>query len=80
MDEAIENAKEAIALWIETVLDAGQSMPKPGSVAACQKKRAFKSWVWASLEIDPALLSDVSLGGTVRLVERLLINAMRQTA
>jgi predicted RNase H-like HicB family nuclease len=58
LDEAIENAKEAIELWIETALDAGQSVPAPSSVAVLQKQAAYKGWVWAIVEIDPALLSD----------------------
>jgi len=58
IDEAIENAKEAIELWIETALDAGEDVPRPSSIAAFQKKREFKGWVWAIAEIDPALLSD----------------------
>ena len=37
IDEAIENAKEAIELWIEAALDAGESVPKPSSVAAFQE-------------------------------------------
>ncbi len=58
VDEAIENAKEAIELWIETALDAGQNVPKPSSVTSLQKKREFKGWIWAIADIDPALLSD----------------------
>ncbi len=58
IDEAIDNAKEAIELWIETALDAGQDVPKPSLVSELQKKREFKGWVWAIVEIDPALLSD----------------------
>lgn len=58
IDEAIENAKEAIELWIDTALDAGQDVPGPSTVAMLQKKREFKGWVWAIVEIDPALLSD----------------------
>ncbi len=37
IDEAIENAKEAIELWITTALDTGDDVPKPSSVAAFQK-------------------------------------------
>ncbi len=58
IDEAIDNAKEAIELWIEAALDAGQDVPKPSAISALQKKREFKGWVWAIVEIDPALLSD----------------------
>ena len=58
IDEAIDNAKEAIELWIETALDLGQAIPAPSAITELQKKREFKGWVWAVASIDPALLSD----------------------
>ena len=58
IDEAIENAKEAIELWIESALDAGEDVPKPSSITTLQKKKEFKGYIWAIAEIDPALLSD----------------------
>ena len=58
MDEALENAKEAIELWIETALEGGQVIPKPSPIEKHQKNSEFKNWIWAVVEIDPALLSD----------------------
>ncbi len=58
IDEAIENAKAAIELWIESALDAGQDIPKPSPITELQKKKEFKGYIWAIAEIDPALLSD----------------------
>ncbi len=58
IDEAIENAKEAIELWIEVALERGMEIPKPGLIADLQRKKEFKGWIWAVAEIDPALLSD----------------------
>lgn len=58
IDEAIENAKEAIELWIEAALDAGEDIPKPSSITNLQKKKEFKGYIWAIAEINPALLSD----------------------
>ncbi len=72
IDEAIENAKEAIELWIETALDAGQSVPKPSKIADLQKKPEFKDWVWAIAEIDPALLSDEIERVNITLPKRIL--------
>ena len=43
IDEAIENAKEAIELWIETTLDAGEDVPRPSSIAAFQKNVNLKA-------------------------------------
>lgn len=58
VDEAIDQSKEAIALWIETALDKGEAVPQPSNVADLQKRREFKGWIWAIVEIDPALLSE----------------------
>ena len=58
IDEAIENTKQAIELWIEAALDAGEDIPKPSPITNLQKKREFKGYIWAIAEIDPALLSD----------------------
>lgn len=58
IDEAIENAKEAIELWIEVALEKGMEVPKPSLITDLQKKKEFKGWIWAVAEIDPALLSD----------------------
>ena len=46
IDEVIENAKEAIELWIETALDVGDDVPKLRSIVTFQKC-VFKGWVWA---------------------------------
>ena len=58
IDEAIENAKAAIELWIEAALDTGEDIPKPSPITNLQKKKEFKGYIWAIAEIDPALLSD----------------------
>ncbi len=58
IDEAIENAKEAIRLWIEVALEKGMEVPKPSLSTDLKKKKEFKGWIWAVAEIDPALLSD----------------------
>ncbi len=58
IDEAIENAKEAIVLWIEVALEKEMKVPKPSLITDLQKKKEFKGWIWAVAEIDPALLSD----------------------
>ena len=39
IDEAIENAKEAIELWIEVALDQGMEIPRPSRITDLQKKK-----------------------------------------
>jgi len=58
IDEAIENTKEAIELWIEVVLDKEMEIPRPSMITDLQKKKEYKGWIWAVAEVDPALLSD----------------------
>lgn len=72
IDQAIELAKEAIELWIETALDRNETIPYPSNVADLQKKREFKGWVWAIVEIDPALLSNAIERINITLPKRIL--------
>lgn len=58
VDEAIENANEAIELWIEFAFDTGKKIPKPSLITDLQKKKEFKGYIWAIAELNPALLSD----------------------
>jgi len=58
LDEAIDNASEAIELWLETVIDDGGSVPAPRSIAEHQKNPEFSGWVWALVNVDLAQLSD----------------------
>jgi predicted RNase H-like HicB family nuclease len=58
IDEAIENAKEAIELWIEVALDQEIEIPRPSMITDLQNKKEYKGWIWAVAEVDPALLSD----------------------
>ena len=72
IDEAIEKAKEAIELWIESALDTGQDIPKPSSITILQKKKEFRGYIWAIAEIDPALLSDEIERVNISLPKRVL--------
>ena len=58
LDEAVDNAREAIELWLETVIDDGEAVPAPRPLAEHQKTKEFKSWVWAVVAVDLARLSD----------------------
>ena len=58
IDESIENAKEAIELWIEVALDQEMEIPRPSMITDLQKKKEYRGWIWAVAEVDPALLSD----------------------
>ncbi len=72
IDEAIENAEQAIELWIETALDMGQNIPTPSSISDLQKNSDYKDWVWAVASIDPAVLSDEIERVNISLPKRVL--------
>lgn len=72
LDQALSNAAEAIALWIETVLDDGGSVPPPGRLETHRANPEFAGWIWALAEIDPALLSDKAERVNITLPARLL--------
>ena len=58
LDEAIDNAAEAIELWLETVIDDGGSVPAPRPIAERQKDPEYSGCVWALVNVDLAQLSD----------------------
>jgi len=58
VDEAIENAKGAISLWIESALEAGESIPAPSSIEVLRQNPEFAGWIWAIAEVDPDMLDD----------------------
>lgn len=72
LDEAIENSKEAIALWIETVLDDGGTVPQPKPVAEHAKDAAYAGWIWAVVEVDGSLLDDTAERVNISMPRRIL--------
>jgi predicted RNase H-like HicB family nuclease len=72
LDEAIDGAKEAIELWLETVIDDGGSVPEPRSIAEHQANPAFAGWVWAVVAVDLAELSDKAERVNITLPSRVL--------
>lgn len=73
VDQAIENAKEAIELWIETALDTGEPVPQASSITELQAGHPeFASWIWAIVEIDPAVMDDTIERVNITLPRRIL--------
>lgn len=58
LDEAIENAREAIELHIDGLLDDGEAVPIAQPVGEHQARAEFSGWIWAVVEFDPAMLDD----------------------
>jgi len=72
LDEAIDNAKEAIELWLETVIDDGGVVSEPRLIADHQANPEFAGWIWAVVSVDLAQLSDKAERINITLPARVL--------
>jgi len=52
LDEALENAREAIAAWMEEAIAKGEPVPRPSSIDMLAKSGQFDGWIWAEVEVD----------------------------
>ncbi|PIQ50827.1 MAG: hypothetical protein COW02_18020 [Comamonadaceae bacterium CG12_big_fil_rev_8_21_14_0_65_59_15] len=51
LDEAIQNAHEAIDLHCETLIEDGQDIPIGKTIAQHQSDPEFAGWVWAVVDV-----------------------------
>ena len=51
LDEAFDNAKEAIELWCETVIEDDGIIPSGKMLAEHQANPEFKDWIWAMVDV-----------------------------
>jgi len=51
LDEAFENAKEAIELWCESVIEDKGIIPPCNTLAYHQNNPDFKGWVWSIVDV-----------------------------
>ena len=58
LDEALVNAKEAILLHLEGLLDEKEAIPAPHPLEEHVKKRQWKGWTWALVEADLSEIDD----------------------
>ena len=82
LDEALDNAREAIELWIETVLDDNGVVPAPSSIDRHQSNPAYAGWIWGVVPIDLTSLADKVEQVNITLPARVLrrIDAAAQAA
>ncbi|MGZ4970954.1 MAG: type II toxin-antitoxin system HicB family antitoxin [Methylobacter sp.] len=72
LDEAIGNAKEAIELWMESVIEDSEPIPEASSIAKHQADPEFTGWIWAVVEVDLSKLSGKAKRVNITLPERVL--------
>ncbi|MFM5913695.1 type II toxin-antitoxin system HicB family antitoxin [Chakrabartia godavariana] len=82
LDEAISNAEEAAAAWVDSMLDAGGAIPVPSSLEDITSDPAYKGWSYGVINLDPALLDDTVERVNITLPRRVLkrLDSMAKTA
>jgi predicted RNase H-like HicB family nuclease len=72
LEEALSNAQEAILLHLDGLLDDKKPIPKPSALASLQRKRAFRGWTWAVVDVDLSELGDKAARINITLPQRIL--------
>lgn len=72
LDEAVEQSKEAIMLQIEGLLDDGEPIPAPRTLAELQPLSDYAGRVWAVVDVDLSQLDDVTERVNITLPRRVL--------
>jgi hypothetical protein len=57
---------------LEGLLDDQKPIPKPSALASLQRKRAFKRWTWAVVDVDLSELGDKAARINITLPQRIL--------
>jgi predicted RNase H-like HicB family nuclease len=72
LDEALTNSREAILLHLEGLLDDEKPFPAATPIEQLRKKRSFRSWIWAVVDIDASELGDKAARINITLPHRIL--------
>ena len=72
MEEALDQAREAILLHVEGLLDDGEPVPDAQPIEHYRSKREFKNRVWALVDVDLSRLEDVTERINITLPRRVL--------
>ena len=72
LDEALLNAEQAAAAWIETALDSGNSVPTPSTLDILRRNPDYAGWAFGVITVDPAWLDDTVERVNITLPRRVL--------
>ena len=72
LDEAIANAPEAVALWLEEALERGEVAPNAKPFEVHRQDPGFEGWIWAVVDVDLSGMSDKAERVNITLPSRLL--------
>jgi predicted RNase H-like HicB family nuclease len=51
LDEALTNAREAILLHLEGLIDDRPSFPKPSTIEQSDSQGRYRGWTWAIVDV-----------------------------
>lgn len=57
LEEAIENAEEAILLHLEALVEAGHAPPEPAGMETHRTSPDYAGWIWAVVDVDLSKLA-----------------------
>ncbi len=72
MEEAFDNAREAVLTHVEGLLMDDEIVPAPSSIDALRKIYPAAAYVWALVEVDLSSLSGASTRVNITLPENIL--------
>jgi predicted RNase H-like HicB family nuclease len=72
LDEAMSNAEEAAAAWIDAALDNGQAIPHPSRAEAIRSNPEYTGWLLAVVTLDEALTDNTVERVNITLPRRVL--------
>jgi len=72
LDEAMANAEEAAAAWIDATLDASGTVPAPSALEVVAAMKAFKGWSFGVIAVDPSVMDDKAERVNIVLPRRVL--------
>lgn len=73
MEEALENAREAILCHAEGLMMDGESVPSPASIDSHKNYELYKDGVWALVPVDLSKISGKAKRVNITIPERLLV-------
>lgn len=72
IDEALANAKEAIELHLEGIVEDGEAIPAPSTIEQHHGKSDYKGGTWAVVSIDQSALRLKAIRLSITKPERVL--------
>jgi predicted RNase H-like HicB family nuclease len=80
IEDALVNAREAVELHLEGLLEDGEPLPDVTPIEQLRKQREYRDGVWFMVDLDPSKLTGPAARVNITLPERLLAQIDRAAA